>query len=180
VKSTLLIASVAALKESGYFAAYYDRLDARYEAEVLDSVAGAWVSLNAALAHYRACDALALTSAEQMTVGRRTGNGLQRHLTHIAGMVSRNAGVAPWWWLEHFNRFWARTFDGGGIAVTKLGPKEAEVRYAGCALLESSYFRSALRGVATGLLASVTHRSFMSELPACAGHHEVRYRFSWV
>jgi hypothetical protein len=186
---------VAALKEGGRFTAYYEHLVPELEAEVLDCVAGSWVSIAAARAHYRACDALALTAAEQMALGHRTGGRLTAHLTHLVGCMSRGAGGAPWWLLAQFNRFWTRAFEGGGVSVVRVGPKEALVTYAHCSLLESPYFRSALRGVATSVLASATHRSFMSELApptsrrpgddapsqvARSAGPSVRYRFSWV
>jgi hypothetical protein len=180
VKSTLLMASAAALRESGHFDDYHAHLEPEFDEALLGAIAATWVPERAARAHYRACDALGLSQAEQMLLGQRTGSGLKQHLTHIAGLVSRSAGVTPWWLFEQFNRFWARTFDGGGVSVIKLGPKEAEVIYARCSLLESPYFRSALRGVAVGLLGAVAQRSFMSELPAAANVDEVRYRFSWV
>ena len=180
VKSTLLIASIGALREAGHYDAYVARLEPEFDEALLRSIAGTWVPAQAARAHYRACDALALSPSEQMAIGQRTGMGLSSHLTRVAGVVSRSAGVTPWWLFEQWNRFWARTFDGGGVSVIKLGPKEAEVVYARCSLLESPYFRSALRGVAVGLLGAVTQRSFMSEIPAAAHVDEVRYRFSWV
>jgi hypothetical protein len=180
VKSTLLMASVAALRETGRYDDYHARLEPEFDEALLRCIAGTWVPERAARAHYRACDALALSPLEQMAVGQRTGIGLKTHLTRVATVVSRSAGVTPWSLFEQWNRFWARTFDGGGVSVMKLGPKEAEVVYAQCSLLESPYFRSALRGVAVGLLGAVTQRSFMSELPAAARVDEIRYRFSWV
>ncbi len=180
VKSTLLMASVAALREAGLYESYYSKLNPLFDDEVLNCLAGSWVSVRAARAHYNACDALGLSSAEQMAVGQKTGGGLRQHLTRVGGALSRGAGVTPWWIFEQFNRFWARTFDGGGVSVIKLGPKEAEVIYAKCSLLESAYFRSALRGVAVGLLGVVTQRSFMSELSASVKSDDAHYRFSWV
>lgn len=180
VKATLLIASVQALKATGHFEAYYDHLDAKFDDEVLNSVAGTWVSVDAAHAHYAACDALALTSAEQMAVGSRTGDGLKQHITRFAALISRSAGLDPWLLFEQFNRFWARSFEGGGICVTRLGPKDAEVVYARCSLLASSYFRSALRGVALGLIGSITRRSLMLENAASMRKDEACYRLSWV
>jgi len=180
VRSTLLLASVHALRVAGYLDAYQARLDPQHRDAVLASVAGSWVPARVALAHYRACDALGLTSLEQMALGRQTGNGLRHHLTRAVGVLSRGVGVSPWLVFEQFDRFWARSFKGGGVSVVKHGPKEAEIVYAKCALLQSPYFRSALRGVALGLLEIVTRRSFMSEVSFTATRHEARYRLSWV
>ena len=180
VRSTLLLASIGALRASGYIDPYRDRLEREHHPEVLDVVAGSWVPAPAALAHYRACDALGLTSLEQMAMGRRTGDGLRQHLTRAVATLSRDVGLTPWIVFEQFNRFWARSFHGGGVSVVKLGPKDAEITYGRCLLLQSPYFRSALRGVALGLLELVTRRVFMSEVSFNAPRLEARYRVSWV
>ena len=147
---------------------------------ILGSLAGTWIDEQAALAHYRACDKLALTAAERVSVGQQTGRGLQQHITRLVGAVSKSTGATPWWFFEHFNRFWARSFDNKNVSVIKLGPKEAEVHSARCSLLESSYFRAALRGVATGILSVVTQRCFMNELTPPSRGDDARYRVSWV
>jgi hypothetical protein len=133
-----------------------------------------------ALAHYRACDALGLTTLEQMALGRETGAGIRRHLTRAAGIVSRSIALSPWTIFEHFNRFWARSVHGGGISVVKRGPKDAEVIYGRCLLLQSPYFRSALRGVALGLVELVSPHVLMSETSFSASRNEARYRVAWV
>jgi hypothetical protein len=180
VRSTLLLSSLHALRSGGYFDAYEARVPSAHREEILGSMAGAWLPAAAALAHYRACDALGITSLEQMALGRQTGNGLRHHLTRAAAVLSRGVGVSPWIIFEQFDRFWARSFKGGGVSVIRRGPKDAEIVFAKCALLQSPYFRSALRGVALGLLEVATRRSFMSEMSFTATHHEARYRLSWV
>jgi hypothetical protein len=179
VRSTLLLASVSALRAGGHFAAYAAVLPSEHRAAVLESIAACWVPSAAALAHYRACDRLGLTSLEQMALGRQTGDGLRRHLTRAVGTLAREV-VSPWLVFQHFNRFWSRTFNGGGVSVVKLGPKDAEIIYARCTLLQSPYFRSALRGVALGLLEVVSRRVFMSETSFSANRHEARYRVAWA
>jgi hypothetical protein len=180
VRSTLLLASLGALRSAGYFDAYRDSLAPEHRAPVLDTVAGTWVPASAALAHYRACDALGLTSLGQMALGRQTGKALRNHLTRAVATLSRGIGFTPWVVFEQFSRFWARSFHGGGVSIVKLGPKDAEVVYARCGLLQSPYFRSALRGVALGLVESVAERVFMSEVAFHGARHEAHYRVSWV
>jgi hypothetical protein len=181
VKSTLLLSSIQSLRVYGVYERYLEHLADEYRAAVLESVVGAWVPVDAALAHYRACDALLLSAEDQLALGRLTGQGLRQHLTRVAGMLSRGLGVTPWLMFEQFPRFWSRSFNGGGISVVKLGPKEAEVTYTQCKLLESPYFRSALRGVAMALLESASRRCTMQELVTRpARPNEARYRVSWV
>jgi hypothetical protein len=181
VKSTLILSSVESVRSYGVFERYRKYLDNRYAQDVLESVVGAWLPVDAALAHYKACDELMLTAEQQLQLGRITGHGIRQHLTRVAGMLSRGLGVTPWLMFEQFPRLWKRSFDGGGIAVRRHGPKEAEITYTHCKLLESPYFRGALRGVAVGLLESATRRCLMNELPARNGKmQEARYRISWV
>jgi hypothetical protein len=181
VKSTLILSSIASVRSYGVYERYREKLNPKHAAIVLDSVVGAWIPVDAALAHYTACDELELGDEQQLALGKLTGHGLRQHLTRVAGMLSRGLGVTPWLMFEQFPRFWKRSFDGGGFAITKHGPKEAEILYTHCKLLESPYFRGALRGVAVGLLESATRRCLMSELgPRHAKPHEAKYRISWV
>lgn len=181
VKSTLILSSVESVRSYGVFDRYRKNLDPRFAEAVLESVVGAWISVDAALAHYRACDELMLTDEQQLALGKITGHGIRQHLTRVAGMLSRGLGVTPWLMFEQFPRLWKRSFDGGGIAIKKHGPKEAEITYTACKLLESPYFRGALRGVAVGLLESATRKCMMTELAARNPKpHEARYRISWV
>ena len=41
--------------------------------------------------------------------------------------MGRSAGVTPWTGLVHFQRLWDRVLDGGGVAVYRVGPKDARV-----------------------------------------------------
>jgi hypothetical protein len=180
VRSTLLLSSVEALRARQLYDAYLRHLPAEEHERVVHTVAGIWVPVEAAVAHYAACDALGLTPEEQLSVGRVTGQGTREHLMRVAGMVARGLGVTPWTVLEQFPRFWGRMFDGGGIAVYKLGPKEADIVYAKCRLLASPYFRGALRGVALTLLEAAARRCLMTELRKTPSPHDARYRISWV
>jgi hypothetical protein len=181
VKSTLILSSVQAVSASGLYGAYLTHLDPQYRDVVLNSVVGLWIPVDAALAHYRACDGLSLSAEEQLALGRATGHGLKQHILRVAGLVSRGLGVTPWLVFEQFPRFWKRSFEGGGVSVQRFGPKEAEVTYSQVKLLESPYFRGALRGVAVGLLEAATRRCLMSEVSSPRRPpHEARYRISWV
>jgi hypothetical protein len=181
VKSTLILSSTHSVRSYGIYDRYYAALQPEYREHVLESVVGSWIPVDAALAHYRACDALELDEEQQLVLGKLTGHGIRQHLTRVAGLLSRGLGVTPWLMFEQFPRLWKRSFDGGGFIIHKHGPKEAEILYTHCKLLESPYFRSALRGVAVGLLESATRRCLMTELfGRNAKPHEARYRISWV
>jgi hypothetical protein len=180
VRSTLLLSSVATIQKAGHFERYRQALAPHAQAEVLSAIAGVWLPVRIAVAHYEACDALALSSEQRMSMGRDTGCGLTHHLTRAAALLSRGAGLSPIDVLALFPRFWARTFRGGGLEVVRLGPKDVELTYASCSLLSSMYFRTALRGVALGLLETVSRRCLMRENPGPRISDRARYRLSWV
>jgi hypothetical protein len=60
------------------------------------AIAGLWLPIDAGLAHYRACDALGLSTLEQVAIGREVGDRI--HGTFLGTMVraARGAGVTPW------------------------------------------------------------------------------------
>jgi hypothetical protein len=180
VRSTLILSSMAAIRSAGLFERYVTALQPAARDELLGTIAGTWLPVQTALQHYLACDALSLPAEDQMRLGRCTGTGIKRHLTRAATMLAHGTGVGPLVILEHFPRFWSRSFHGGGIALTRLGPKDVELRYVACVLLRSPYFRSALRGVAVGLLEHVTRGCVMKELSWSEIEDCARYRLSWV
>ena len=69
-RSTWLTASQATLRERGLGDRYEAALDPRHRAAVLAAVAGVWLPMDVAAAHYNACDQLGLTDSELVEIGR--------------------------------------------------------------------------------------------------------------
>jgi len=149
-RSTWIVSSLQSLRERGHFERYLAGL-AAHKAEILECVAGTWLPLRVAHAHYAACDALRLATEEQLAMGRAVGGRAQGSILQTAAKAARGAGVTPWTILPQFDRLWRRGANGGVIAVTKTGPKEARVEIVGCALFDVDYFRNAFRGVLLGI-----------------------------
>src|SRR5215831_4988494 len=72
LRSTILLTSLQTLRTHGYFHRYVTLLTDHKE-EILNCVAGVWVPMPVARAHYAACDALALTAREQYDLGYEVG-----------------------------------------------------------------------------------------------------------
>jgi hypothetical protein len=149
-RSTILLASRSVLTEAGHAARYDAALDAETRRTLSEAVAGMWLPIEIARAHYRACDALDLSANAIATIGRSTNDRIKGTLYGTFIRVFQEAGGSPWNVLPHWQRFWDRGYDGGGLRITKLGPKDARVDVIGCPLCESHYFRHALRGVSNG------------------------------
>ncbi len=148
VRSTLLASSLSSLRARGLFERYELLLAPQYRSAVLDSVAGQWLPIDVAFAHYSACDALALRVAEQLALGGDVSHRI--HGTFLGRVIrlAKGAGITPWTLLPHGNEVLHRMLrGGGGLQITKIGPKEARVEMVGVPLLAIPYYRNALRGL---------------------------------
>ena len=96
VRSTLVASSLRSVRGHGFYDRYVALLDPGWRDAVLHAVAGVWLPLAAGVAHYKACDALGVSPAEQMEIGREVGDRIQG--TFLASMVrvAKGAGVTPW------------------------------------------------------------------------------------
>lgn len=167
VRSTLLASSIASLRARGLFPRYDAAQRSPHRERILNCVAGEWLELEVARAHYEACDALGLTYEEQVAIGKDVSKTLHDTFLGLIVKAARGIGVTPWLLLSKGNVMQARIAQGGGVRVTKLAPTSARVEVAKSPLLAIPYQRHALLGVyAAGveLLASnVTARVLHAE-----------------
>jgi hypothetical protein len=180
VRSTLLIASLASITAAGYADAYFAALPAQYHATLRDAVAGVWLPVDVAMAHYTACSALGLPREALARLGRTVGERTQGTLLGTAVRMAREVGATPWTVLPQFQRFWNRAYDGGGIAIYKLGPKEARVEVYKTQPLDTTYYRAALCGLAAGVLELFCTRAYVTERPGPRAPASAVFRAQWV
>jgi hypothetical protein len=179
-RSTLLIGSIDAVKTTDRWPRYLAALPARHHDILLQAVAGTWIPLEASLAHYATCDTLDFTQDEQVQNGRVTFDRSGATVFGTIIKMAKGAGVTPWTLISSFQRFWDRGYDGGGIAVYKLGPKEARIETVNIGLLESRYYKNALRGVVMGAMEKFCTKAYVTELPGKRGPHAALFRVQWA
>lgn len=180
-KSTWIVSSQNALRSRGLIAKYLSLLDPKFREQLELAIVGTWLPINVAVAHYKACDSLGLTAAEQLEMGREVSRHLERTLLGTAVRVARQAGVTMWTPLGQLHRLWDRMFIGGGAAVYKLGPKEAHIEFVGCSLASVPYFRTGLRGVLIGVGSAFSQKLYVTELVRPAPFSDtIVFRGSWV
>jgi len=178
VRSTVLLASRSCLVDAGHGPRYDAALDPIARRELDEVVAGVWLPLEVARAHYRACDSLNLSASAITTIGRMTNDRMKGILYGTFIRVFQEAGGSPWNVLPQWQRFWDRAYDGGAMRVTKLGPKDARVDLIGCALCESHYYRQALRGLSAGFIEVLCTRAYATEVASSLDG--VSYRYQWA
>lgn len=164
MRSTILLGSMSSLRRAGHFERYAGALDPRHRDTLLQAVAGIWIPADAALAHYRACESLGLAPDAVVELGRSTFRTTEGTLFGTVVRLAKGAGVSPWTVLPQLQRFWDRGYDGGGIRVLRLGPKDARLDLVQCGIAESPYFRYALRGVVAAVLQMFCGRVYVQDL----------------
>jgi hypothetical protein len=177
-RSTWIVSSLQSLRERGHFGRY-DELLTTHRTEILECVAGTWLPMGMAQAHYMACDGLGLPIEEQLAMGRAVGGRAQGTILQTTVKAARGVGVTPWTILPQFDRLWRRGANGGGISVVKTGPKEARVDLVGCPLFDIVYFRNAFRGVLLGVGDMFCRSPFVHDMARRAAG-EVSFQLQWV
>jgi hypothetical protein len=179
-RSTILLGSIAALRQAGHFERYSAALAPEHKSELLHAVAGTWIAVEVARSHYRACESLGLSPEEEVELGRvtfeRTGDTMFGTVLRLA----KGAGVTPWTLLPHLQRFWQRGYDGGGLSVWRLGPKESRIELAQCSLSDARYFRNAVRGLFGTVVQLFCTRAYMQEIPAARKPGCMALRAQWA
>ena len=73
LRGTVILSSLKSLTEKGLGDQYWRALPRSYHTSIRDVLATDWAAADIALAHYSACNALALTAGEQVAMGRGAG-----------------------------------------------------------------------------------------------------------
>jgi hypothetical protein len=181
VRSTLVLASMQALRVHGLFDRYSEALAPVDRDRLVTMVAGVWIPMSLALAHYTACDTLGMSMGEQVTMGRDVGARVQGSLLGIVVRAAKGAGATPWTPLGYLDRLWDRVFaGGGGVRCAKLGPKEARVDLVGLPLLDVPYFRHAYRGTFHAGIELLCKKAYVQEVRAPDAPASASFRMSWV
>jgi hypothetical protein len=180
VRSTVILGSVATLRAAGHYDAWSAALDPVHRQTVLEAVAGVWIPLDAALAYYGACDALRLSGEAVAKLGGATFGRIQGTLLGTVLRMANGAGVTPWTIMPQLQRFWDRAYKGGAVQITRLGPKDARLEVARCALVESHYYRNALRGLTASVITLFCQKVYVQEQAGQRTEGTLALHAQWV
>ncbi|HEY1694884.1 MAG TPA: hypothetical protein VGG39_22090 [Polyangiaceae bacterium] len=180
VRSTLLLSSIASLRDAGYYEAYCRGLDDEHRDTILQVVAGVWLPLETGLAHYRAGDSLRLSGDAVAKLGAATFARVQGTLLGTVLRMANGAGVTPWTVMPHLQRFWDRAYRGGVLQVTRMGPKDARLEIARSSLTDSHYFRHAIRGLTASVCSLFCQKVFVQEAPGQRPPGTMALHAQWV
>jgi hypothetical protein len=181
VKSSIIVASIRGLRETGHFDEYVKRLPPAHRESMPLVVAGIWIPIDIAVTHYTSCQSLGLPPAEIIRMGGAIAKRLGTALATAIGAVARTTGVTPWAPLSHFQRtFDSRFRGGGGTRVLKLGPREARVEVAGLPLGGIPWFRYGYRGTLQTGGRLFAPSLLVTEIPTPAPEDLLAYKIAWT
>jgi hypothetical protein len=179
-RSTWITTSLLTLKARGHYLRYVDVLPRQHHEDVLMMPAAAWTPVATCLAHYRACEALGLGDAEVLAMGRDTSRRAQGAIAATLLKLTRGAGGTPWAGLAHVTRLTSRSMQGGGVAVYRLGPKDARLELAGFPLAQIPYCRVGMRGVCLSMLELYSRSGIVYEVPALCSSRTLAFHLAWT
>jgi hypothetical protein len=180
VRSTVLQSSLAFLRERGHFERYCALLETQHRATIVESIAPSWMTIEVAMAHYAACDALRLSLQEQKAIGESVGNRLQGTMISSFMKTAREAGVTPLFYLGRLDRLYHRLFQGGSVQVMRTGPKDIEIELWGTRLPRFNYFRVAFTGLCRASLMFFGSTGFAKQLSYNAEKDQFVVSLAWV
>jgi hypothetical protein len=180
IRSTLLVSSLRSIRDRSFFDRYLELLPERYHDTVRSVIAGVWLPIDLGMAHYEACDALGFSAAEQITIGREVGAKIQGTLIGTMLRMATGAGMTPWVALAQYQKLRDRLLMGGGVVVTKLGPKEASVELVSMPLSRIPYFRCAFRGLNISGCELFCSKAYAEEIPSLVSPTTMGIRISWA
>jgi hypothetical protein len=179
VRGALINTSILTLRAFELYDDYLKHLKPKDREEIFSVVAGTWVPIEIAVTHYRACEALDLTPSRMFEVGFSAGGRVQGTVLGIVLRLAKGTGATVWTGLAQCQRLSDRVFNqGGGVSVTKLGPKEARIEFIQNPLAAMAYFRGGLRGIITAGCELFCRKAIIRETQATPT--SVVYRASWA
>jgi hypothetical protein len=181
VRGTVLVASQRSLKARNVWSSYQSLIEPEFRDTLSLVLASSWVPIDAAVAHYRACDRLQLDPEDIRAIGRETGRIIYSATVAVVMKLSSQFGTSPLAILRNLDRFSERTWQGGGgFEVELLGPKEAEVLWFGQPCGVVPYFRDGFGAFLCGTFEPLCRMSYYRVVRPPEGTRAIAYRFSWV
>lgn len=180
VRSTLISASITAMRARGRYEEYLARLPRVHHETVVHMVAGVWVPIDVAVAHYETVEHLGFTPHDALDIGLEVAAVVRASALGGIVRLAKGAGMTPWTGLAHFQRLWDRIVQGGAGAVYKIAPKEARIEAHGLALARIAYARAGLRGIIVGSTELFCSKAYVSEIPRLCTPTILAYRVAWA
>jgi hypothetical protein len=159
---------------------YLSKLPEEHHFTIRSTPVHEWLPAEVVVAHYAALDALALAEEEVLAIGSSVVIHGHGKAIEVALRVIPSAVLNVFSVLTKADRLWDRAFDGGALAIFRLGPKEARIDIIGLPFAHLTYPRLAIRGVITGVLRLLVKTVYVNDVTTFSTGNMLSYSISWV
>jgi hypothetical protein len=182
VRGMLLVTGRENLRELGVFEQYERLLPQSQRDAVLYALASSWVPIEVALAHYRTCDQLELDPAQIARLGALSATRIIDTLFGRALKMAQELGAASFWrLLEQNGRMYDRMYQGGGVTVLQIGPKDMWLENNGQPLASCRFWRSLYLAYMESMGRAFAKASYVHlARPRSPASHAIAITGSWV
>jgi hypothetical protein len=179
-RSTWLSSSILTLRERGDYDRYLTLLEPRFRDVILKSIAGEWLPTEVAIAHYEACGALGLSNSEIVARSLDVTRRVHQTALSVAVRLAREVGVSPWTLYAQLDRVWDRVWQGGGVSVTKRGPKEAIIEVVRWRCAAVPYCRTAMPAVVLAVTEMFCRKAYVRDVTGDPQGDSLVLKSSWA
>jgi hypothetical protein len=182
IRGLILTKSIENLTQAGLSERYLRELPSDLHETMRFVIASSWVPIELARAHYEACDRMKLGDRTTEELGELMAASMSGTLFASLLRTTRSAGMESLWTaLRQNDRLWDRMYQGGGVTVIKLGPKDLILENHGISLAESRHFRAAYRAYWLALGRLFAKAVFVKLVAPREAHpHRIALAGSWV
>jgi hypothetical protein len=140
VRNNVLQASLTLLRAGGFYERYAELVEPAILREVSANVAPCWVPIEVVDEHYRACDAMQLSTEVLEGLGEKAGQHA-RKTSIIVAQPEQDGGFELWENARRMHRVWKRHYRGGSVQIVRLGTAEELIDFRGFSLHRHRYYR---------------------------------------
>jgi hypothetical protein len=139
-RSTLIVSGIQTLRANGLYERYVELLSPQLRQDIMALVAGLWIPVELALEHYRTMDRLALSKSTIEAIGAEVAERGAKTVLGRGSAASKQREPTPWDMLLMSQRNLDINWRGSDIMVTKEGPHDAQIVWAGQPCASVPYF----------------------------------------
>jgi hypothetical protein len=179
VRGAWLGSSLRGLRERGLLDRYLEHLPLEFHEALRAPAATEWYPIEVANAHYATADTLEISTGDLLDMGRDATRIAHTALIGIAAKLTGETGT-PWLVIAQLQRLWERTFIGGAVGATRIGPKEARIEIVQWPCAQYRHCRIALRGVAAAMAELFCPKAYATEVTDLCTPLSLGVRIAWV
>lgn len=180
VRGAWLGSSTRGLRERGLFDRYLEHLAPEFHEVLRAPAATEWYAIDVAHAHYAAADLLDIAPGDLLEMGRDVTRIAHSTMIGVAAKLAGDAGGSPWIAIGQLQRLWERTFVGGAVGATRVGPKEARIEIVQWPCAQYRHCRIGIRGVAAAMAELFCQKAYASEVTDLCSPLSLGVRVAWV